>query len=336
MGDRALIDVVRDATGRATGIGGSVGVASVAGTTVFVKRIPLTDLEAAAGNVGSTANLFALPPACHYGLGSPGMGVWREIAAHAATTQWVLDGRCEGFPLAYHWRILPLVPFPDGPPDELAEVERMVAFWDGSPAVRSRLTAVLGATASVALFCEPIAHPLGPWLGDRVRARRASADAALAMVDAGLRAVVSFLHRQGWVHFDAHVGNLLTDGRTVYLTDFGLVASTGFALDPDERAFVRANRTHDLAYVRTELANWIAREIAGYGDRQDRIAFLRGCADRQDAPGLEGVAASLVRGYAPTAAIMNDFYEALYAQRRTVPYPARALARAGTRAGRVP
>ena len=46
----------------------------------------------------STANVFQLPPFCHYGIGSPGGGVWREVAAHTMTTNWVLAKKCGSFP----------------------------------------------------------------------------------------------------------------------------------------------------------------------------------------------------------------------------------------------
>lgn len=298
---------------------------SVAGRSVFVKVIPLTDLEGAAENLGSTANLFRLPPYCHYGIDSPGMGAWRELAAHIAATQWVLGGQCESFPLIYHWRVLPLPAFPGALPEELADADRMVAFWENSAAMRARLAAVVMAPSSIVVFCEYVAHPLTPWLEAQVRAGPAAADAALSMVDRGLRAAVSFFHARGFTHFDAHFGNVLTDGRIVYLTDFGLVGSTGFALEHDERAFLRATGTYDLCYVVMEMVNWIARVIAGHGVRQARLEFVRGCAEGREPVGVRGAAASLVTRYAPIAMVMNEFYGALYSERRTVPYPACAL-----------
>lgn len=42
---------------------------------MFVKRVPLTDLERRPENVRSTANLFELPLFCHYGIGGPGFGL---------------------------------------------------------------------------------------------------------------------------------------------------------------------------------------------------------------------------------------------------------------------
>jgi hypothetical protein len=44
---------------------------------VFVKKIPLTDLELRTPKVGSTANIFNLPMYLQYGVGSKGFGAWR-------------------------------------------------------------------------------------------------------------------------------------------------------------------------------------------------------------------------------------------------------------------
>ena len=104
---------------------------------LFVKCLVLTDLERREENWGSTANYFDLPPFCHYGIASPGFGVWREVAMLAATAEAVLDGRARCFPLTYYWRVLPDVALEA--PAELRDVEASVAHWEHSPAVRARL-----------------------------------------------------------------------------------------------------------------------------------------------------------------------------------------------------
>ncbi len=108
--DDELIAALDTAMIVSTGIGGSAVRLEIAGVPVFAKRVPLTDLERRDEHLGSTANLFGLPAFYHYGLGSTGCGVWRELAAAQAATDWVLSGRCESFPLLYHWRRLPLPP----------------------------------------------------------------------------------------------------------------------------------------------------------------------------------------------------------------------------------
>ena len=69
LSDRQLARLVDEAGTAGRGIGGSSAVAEVAGFPVFVKRIPLTDLERRPGCVMSTANMFGLPVYCQYGVG---------------------------------------------------------------------------------------------------------------------------------------------------------------------------------------------------------------------------------------------------------------------------
>lgn len=65
------------------------------------------------------------------------------------TTNWVLAEESENFPLMYHWRLLPdTTPLPE----ELADIERAVAYWEGADQVRRRIEALEHSTASVALF----------------------------------------------------------------------------------------------------------------------------------------------------------------------------------------
>jgi hypothetical protein len=103
LSDRRLGDLVDEARVIGSGIGGTSLLLRVEDTPVFVKSVPLTDLERRPENVMSTANLFGLPVCCQYGVGGPAFGVWREVAAHAMTTSWVLGARSESFPLLYHW-----------------------------------------------------------------------------------------------------------------------------------------------------------------------------------------------------------------------------------------
>lgn len=99
--DRRLQELVDAATPIGSGIGGKTVLLEVDGIPVFVKQVPLTDLERRPENVHSTANLFAVPTFCQYGIGSfgsPGFGAWRELAVHTMTTNWVIAGDYEGFP----------------------------------------------------------------------------------------------------------------------------------------------------------------------------------------------------------------------------------------------
>src|SRR5437867_1786265 len=63
---------------------GTTETLDVGGTPVFVKRIPVTDLELE--HRYSPRNLYRLPTFYHYGIGSAGFGVFRELLAHVKTT----------------------------------------------------------------------------------------------------------------------------------------------------------------------------------------------------------------------------------------------------------
>lgn len=84
------------ATGSAIGIGS--GLSRYRRLARVVKRIPLTDRKRQPDTVGSTANLFGLPAARHYGVGSPGFGAWRELDVTLTTSNWALSGQSERFP----------------------------------------------------------------------------------------------------------------------------------------------------------------------------------------------------------------------------------------------
>lgn len=135
--DRALRDAVEAAAPLGSGIGGSTALLDVGGTEVFVKLVTLTERETRPESARSTANIHGVPAICHYGFGSsPGFGAWRELAVHTMTTDWVLAGHCAGFPLMYHWRVLPGTA-PAAVPAELADVDSVVAYWGGDEAVHA-------------------------------------------------------------------------------------------------------------------------------------------------------------------------------------------------------
>lgn len=322
--DRQLSQLVGRAEVLGAGIGGTSVLLDVAGLPVFAKQVPLTELELAADNLRSTANLFGLPPFCQYGVGSPGFGAWRELAANVLTTNWVLAGRTAAFPLLYHWRVLPAAA---PPTDEHADVERVVRYWGGSPAVRSRLRAVRAATASIVLFQEFIPYNLDTWLAAQVAAGPGAVASASAMVESGLPAALAFLNANGLMHFDAHFGNVLTDGRRLYLADLGLVTSSRFDLSAPEAEFLAHNRTHDAGYAVMHLVNWLVANAGVLTGPDDgwvarRNGYIRACASGGEPVGMPPATAATIRRYAPVAAVMNDFYWELFGVSRATPYPA--------------
>lgn len=237
--DARLAGALAAATPLGTGIGGTAAAMEVEGARVFVKTVRLTDLERVAENVHSTANLFGLPLCYQYGVSSAGFGAWRELAAHILATDWVTSGASAAFPLLHHWRVLPRSPAAS--PD----LERQVAAWGGSAAIRSRLTAMEQASASVVLFLEHFPYDLRTWLG--------AAGEVPGWIERELLAVTSFLGAHDFLHFDVHFQNVLTDGQHLYLSDFGQALSRAFFLGADERAFLERHRDFDRSYVVMKL-----------------------------------------------------------------------------------
>ncbi|MEU6377056.1 protein kinase family protein [Streptomyces sp. NPDC046909] len=320
LSDHELAERVASGTPLNTGIGGRAALLEVDGRRVFVKRIPLTDIERRPENVHSTANLFGLPPYCHYGVGTiggPGFGAWRELALHTMTTNWVLSDRFPGFPLMHHWRVLPDSPQPL--PDELADVERAVAYWGGSPGLRDRAEGLRTASASLTLFLEYVPHTLHDWLDARIHT--ADADAACAMVEGQLRELTDFLGGTELLHFDAHFNNILTDGRQLYLADYGLSLSSRFHLTPQERAFHDRHRHYDRDYTTMYLVIWLVTAL--YGHRgPEREAFIRAWADgTRPTDGIPRAAADIITRYARPAAVMEDFVRRFREEDRLTPYP---------------
>lgn len=324
-GDHELRELVDGAQPLGSGIGGRTALLQVAGTPVFVKLVPLTALETRPEHTRSTANVFSLPAFCHYGIGSPGFGAWRELAVHTMTTDWVLAGEHSGFPLTYHWRVLPNTTAP-GLPEDLADVAKTVAYWGGGPGVRERLEALRQAPAHLALFLEYLPQTLGHWLGERLRAGGPAADRACAMVERELASVTSFMHARGLLHFDAHFENILTDGRRLYFADYGLAFSSRFELEPPEAEFFEQHRSYDRCYTITHLVHWLVTHRYGHrGDERD--ALIRAFAEGEPPQGLPGGVAALLTRHAPLATVMSAFYRRLQREDRKAPYPLEQIRR---------
>jgi hypothetical protein len=332
LSDRALRELVDAAEPIGSGIGGTSALLEVAGRPVFVKRVPLTDLERRPENVHSTANVFDLPLFCHYGvatIGGPGFGAWRELAVHAMTTNWVLAGEYESFPLLHHWRVLP-----DSAslPEDLADVETAVAYWGGGSQVRRRIEALRDASASVALFLEYIPQNLHQWLGAQLEAGDEAADRACAMVEKELEAGVAFMNGRGLLHFDAHFENILTDGRRLYFADYGLAISSRFELSPDEAGFVERHRSYDRCYAASYLVNWLATALYHgfhWEKREERQAEIRAWAAGERPTGIPEEAAAILARHAPLAAVMWDFVRGFRSDSRRTPYPVEEIQRVG-------
>jgi len=327
MSDDQLRKRVEQATVLNAGIGGTTALLEIENESIFIKVVPLTELESREENFMSTTNLFKIPSYFHYGIGSPGAGVWREIAALKITTNWVLARKCESFPLVYHWRVLRSFQRSMPISEELSDVARMVDFW-GSEAVGHRIEAIEQAIDSVVLFFEYIPHNLHDWMNEQVAMGKDEADSAFAMVESQVRSAVLFMNSHGLLHFDVHFKNVLTNGKSIYIADFGLATSSRFELSDSEWEFLEMNKSHDECYVVTHLVNWIVAGLMGLMERKVRTDFIRRCANGYDPTEEVGsVAAGIINRYAPIATVINDFYTSLRVDSRTTPFPVEEIQR---------
>ncbi|MET9229070.1 hypothetical protein [Lentzea sp. NPDC003310] len=294
LDDAELSALLERAEPGVAGIGGPTALLDVAGTRVFVKRLPVTDLELR--HPGSTANLYDLPMRLHYGvglIGAAGFGAWRELAVHAMTTDWVLEGSYDGFPLMYHWRVLP------HPGQALPEeLEQAVGYW--GPEVGPRIEALRESTASIALFLEWFPHTLHDWLN-----RQDDLESACELVERELAAGVEFMGSQGLLHFDGHFRNVLTDGSRLYFADYGLAISSRFEMSEEETAFFAEHRDYDRHYTVTHLLMWFAYALRSEGVPPRVLAVL----DRHN----------------DVAAVMKDFYRRFQHESRRAGYPFRSV-----------
>ncbi|MCU1648772.1 MAG: hypothetical protein JWN03_9047 [Nocardia sp.] len=245
LSDQRLNTLLNSAVQLGTGIGGTTWLLEIDSHPVFVKRVAVADLELKPENLRSTADLFGLPTWTHYGLGSAAGSAWRELACHIMTSDWVLAGQSENFLLMHHWRVLASDTTQPMTPDRAAELEQDVAFWHGDAAVRHRLEAVADSSTDLVLFLEYVPQTLHEWLEAQADVGIDQADRACEFVEPALRTVAEFIAAQGLRHFDTHFRNILTDGRSLYLTDVGLAASSRFELSDAEAQFLHDHASHD-------------------------------------------------------------------------------------------
>jgi hypothetical protein len=232
MTDEELLTIVGDSTDQGWG---AAGTALVDGTPVFLKRLPLTQLELE--HPRSTKNRYRLPTYYSYGVGSAGFTSWRELAAHEATSE------LAGFPELLHQRVMPRTAAVRELPWSR---EQYVQYWRGSAAIGRFIAARDAAPQEIWVVLDHYPYAAQPWLLDNQQA-----------IDEILRQVfehVEELRELGIVHFDVHLNNVVGDGTTWHLTDFGLAMAQTFELTATERAFLDRHRYYDYANLLASLA----------------------------------------------------------------------------------
>ncbi|MBK7897159.1 MAG: hypothetical protein WAS33_28595 [Candidatus Promineifilaceae bacterium] len=291
----------------------------VAGLPIFVKRIPVTELEYA--QMFSTQNVYDLPAFYQYGLGSVGFGVFRELVAHIKSTNWVLAGEIENFPLLYHYRIVPFTG--ESPAVDMAYHQRYVTYWGDNANVGRYLLDRAKAPYELILYLEHIPHVVATWVRTH--------PSLVPTVMADTQAALTFLSAHGIIHFDSHFFNLLTDGQRVYLTDFGLALDQQFNLSPAEMQFYKQHTAYDYGNLLWGLGThiyglYLELPEAGQQCLRDIFDIADGLTLEELLPLLlahigeiakhklisleENYVASVIQ-YLPVITFMHDFYVAM-------------------------
>ncbi|MCX7116343.1 MAG: hypothetical protein NTW94_00215 [Legionellales bacterium] len=320
LSNEKLKQILADAKPMHEGIGGKSALISIDDTSVFVKKVPLTDIEQLPQHFMSTANIFGLPLSYQYGVGSAGFGAWRELATHIMTTNWTITGECASFPMMYHWRILPSGPG-DLNTDYWGDIEEHCRYWGNSNAIRKRVADLNKASAHIALFLEYVPQNLHEWLSAQIAKGVDSAETAVVFVDEHLKATNKYMNAHGLMHFDAHFKNILTDGKRLYLSDFGLALSSKFILSAEEVEFLKQHKSYDQACVAVNLLHCIITSLFGTEHWEIRLReYLAG-----ELGDTSPVIAAMIKQHASTALLMDEFFQKLQKQSKSTPYPAAQL-----------
>ena len=322
IGHPELQRLIESAEPGLAGLGGSSVRLAVGGLPVFVKLVPLTEMELRPSHYRSTANLFELPTYFQYGIGSVGFGAWRELAAHVMATDWVLAKASTAFPLLHHWRVIPALKNLPSSAEEPDYFEGDRSEPPGSREIRARMASIRAAPARLALFLEWFPHHLHEWLSGELRQGGEGADRAVRFVEEHLDRTHAFMAEEGFVHFDTHFRNILTDGDGIYFSDFGLASCRRFELGDEERAFLAAHGDYDRCRSATSLVHSIT---ASLGDGRPWADQLEDAALVTSAK-LSGAVRDALGRHAPVAVAMLDFRRRLRTEGKMTPYPRRALA----------
>jgi hypothetical protein len=316
---------------RTDGWGGNSTAALPDGRPAFVKRLPLTELEH--DHSYSTRNHFRLPAFYQYGVGSAGFGAWRELATHIKTTGWVVDGSCPGFPMLLHHRVVRRRPTHErhsvGARSWVDSPDYAI-YWNGRKRIASFIEARRTTPFELWLVLEHVPYRLDHWLSAHL--------SATGKVIDQLVATIRFLHDHGVFHFDAHHGNVVTEGHVPLLTDFGLASDRAFRLSTEEHAFLDTHRHYDFGETiySSATALWERLEMVPGDQRGALLRRYRPDMPTSPDPGsiIEALVAnvealaddgalaispayvSVVTRYRPVILFMNAFFSSMRTNRR--------------------
>ncbi|WED43249.1 hypothetical protein [Legionella cardiaca] len=315
MSNQQLIDALLSGKEIHTGIGGTSVRIEIENIPVFVKQVPITELEL--DIFMSTANIFDLPMCYQYGIGSAGFNVWRELAAHVMTTNWVITGQCLHFPIMYNWRIIP---------DRLSKTDvsywgtiaNYLDYWENNPNIKERVDSLNNANASLLLFLEHFPKNLYQHLKD-ILLNYPESDSInyLEQLHNSFEMVFKFMHDNNFLHMDAHFHNILADEESIYLSDFGLALSNKFDLSTVELNFINDHKNYDRG---SYFVNLLHSVLTSYIDNKNWDDTLSNYLANKFPSNLPDKISDLLSKHASIAEKMHRFYKEIQKDKST-PYP---------------
>tara|TARA_R110000868_G_scaffold180024_2_gene420525 strand:- start:1705 stop:2676 length:972 start_codon:yes stop_codon:yes gene_type:complete len=261
MSDEEIQNILMDSKNIRYGIGGSSQKIKFKNDLVFVKKIPVSNFELSYIDSMSTANIFNLPMYYHYGVGSLGFSVWRELETHLLTTKWVLNGDCMNFPVLYHWRLIP----DDKPKIDFSywkDLDDYLNYWGNNHEINNRANLLINAKHSLIIFLEFFPKNLSNAMIENKNLNEEDTLIFLETVNNDIEKTLKFLSSKSFVHFDVHFENIVTDDKNFYISDFGLALTDSFELSKVEKNFLNDHKNFDYGsyyyfFVNKILNNYI-------------------------------------------------------------------------------
>ena len=223
-------------------------IIDIEGTKIFAKTIPITKTDLA--HMYDTSNIHNLPVCYNYGVGSARFGCWRELAFHVKTSNWVVGGKCPCFPILYHHRIIESKSIAAKLKKHKFD-KKYFDYWNSDKNIEKFLSGRSNTTHFIVMCLEYF--PLALY--------EANIDKNINWYWKQMLIILKFLKENKVIHFDAHMGNLITDEKIIILTDFGLVLDKSFDLSKQEIAFFDRNTNYDKAMMISNMSEPIFEHI---------------------------------------------------------------------------
>ncbi len=130
------------------------------------------------------------------------------------------------------------------------------------------------------------------------------------------------MQSQDFIHFDAHLENILADGKQLYFSDFGLSLSKKFDLSLEEIEFFEDHLTYDRCSTIVNLLHCFM--TCRHERSQWKDAHLHEYLNGEYGE-ISPALATTVNRYAPIALIMAEFYQSLIKKSKLTSYPKETL-----------